>query len=160
MSSALISSVRSLSDTLQKRKQSTTIFLTMGDNPHHEHLVKELAEMLKPVFENSPQAIYLYLDDEHKTCNQKFADMLGYSSIDEWIANPTPVSDVSEEDRDKVINAYGDASESFKASQVLAKFVKKDGSQSQSEIIMVPIPYKNEVFVLHLITENKHLPDL
>ena len=53
----------------------------MAHDAHHQHLVKELAEQLEPVLSNSPQAIYLYLDDEHKTCNQKFADLLGYNSI-------------------------------------------------------------------------------
>lgn len=126
----------------------------MAHNEHHIHLIKELAEMLTPVFEKSPQAIYLYLDDEHKTCNQKFADMLGYSSVDEWVANPTPVSDVLEEDQEKVISAYGDASTSFKASTVSARFVKKDKTQSNAEIIMVPLSYQNEVFVLHFISEK------
>ena len=67
----------------------------MTHNTHHEHLIKELSLMLEPIFTNSPQAVYLYLDDEHKICNKQFADMLGYDSVDEWVANPAPVDDVS-----------------------------------------------------------------
>jgi hypothetical protein len=33
---------------------------------------------MKQVLDKSGQAIYLYLDDSHKVCNKKFADMLGY----------------------------------------------------------------------------------
>lgn len=127
----------------------------MAHEEHHEHLIKELAEQLEPVFSNSPQAIYLYLDDTHKICNQKFADLLGYKSIEEWVMNPTPVADVDEEDRDEVIEAYGEASDNFKASKLKVSVVKKDGEKIKVKIIMTPITYKEEVFVLHFISEDK-----
>lgn len=127
----------------------------MAHDEHHEHLVKELADLLAPVFLNSPQAIYLYLDDEHKICNQKFADMVGYKSIEEWVGNETPVADVSEDDQPKVIKAYGEAAEHFKASTLSAKISKKDGTSINTKVIMVPISYGQEVFVLHFITEEK-----
>ena len=127
----------------------------MAQNEHHEHLVKELADQLEPVFSKSPQAIYLYLDDIHKTCNQKFADMLGYNSIEEWVSNETPVGDISEEDQQKVIQAYREASEHFKASTIPATIVRKDGTKIKTKVIMVPITYKDEVFVLHFISEEK-----
>ena len=125
----------------------------MAHDEHHEHLVKELAEQLDIVLSNSPQAIYLYLDDEHKVCNQKFADMLGYGSIDEWVSNETPVSDIVEEDQPKVIHAYGQASEHFKASAFSVTVVKKDNTRIEINLIMVPISFKGEVFVLHFISE-------
>ena len=126
----------------------------MAHDEHHVHLIKEVAEMLEPVLSNSPQAIYLYLDDTHKICNQKFADMLGYKSIAEWVANETPVDDVLESDQNKVIEAYGAASEKYEASSLSATVVKKDGTQVRTNVIMVPFTYKNEVFVLHFISEN------
>src|SRR3989344_5058534 len=127
----------------------------MAHDEHHEHLIKELADQLDPVFSNSPQAIYLYLDDTHKICNQKFADMLGYSSIEEWVGNEASVGDVSEEDQPKVIDAYGEASRQFKASTLEASIVRKDGKRIKTKIIMAPITYKNEVFVLHFVSEEK-----
>jgi PAS domain S-box-containing protein len=126
----------------------------MAHDEHHEHLVKELADQLAPIFNKSEQAIYLYLDDTHKICNQKFADLLGYKSIEEWVKNETPVSDVSEEDQEKVIEAYGRASGKFNASKISASIVAKGGEKISTEIVMVPITYKGEVFVLHFITEK------
>ena len=134
---------------------STAINNSMTHDIHHEHLIEELAEQLKPVFENSHQGIYLYLDDVHKTCNQKFADILGYKSIQDWIKNEFPVEDVAEEERDKVINAYAEASERFKAASLSANIITKDGKKIKTEVIMVPLSYKNEVFVLHFITPQK-----
>ena len=131
-------------------------FFLMADNAHHEHLIKELSLMLEPIFTNSPQAIYLYLDDEHKICNKQFADMLGYDSVDEWVANPAPVDDVSEEDREKVIKAYGNASGKFAASALSVTVKTKTGKEIHTEVIMVPITYREEVFVLHFISEKKN----
>ena len=127
----------------------------MAHAEHHEHLIKELAEQLEPVFSNSPQAIYLYLDDEHKICNKKFADMLGYSSVGAWVKNQYPISDVVEADQEKGIKAYRAASEKLKASKLSVTFVRKDGKKRKAEVIMVPITYRNEVFVLHFITQEK-----
>ena len=127
----------------------------MAHAEHHEHLIKELAEQLEPVFSNSPQAIYLYLDDEHKICNKKFSDMLGYSSVSEWVKNQYPISDVVEAEQEKGIKAYRAASEKLKASKLSVTFVRKDGKKRKAEVIMVPITYRNEVFVLHFITQEK-----
>lgn len=124
----------------------------MAHEEHHEHLMKELTEQLEPLFANSPQAIYLYLDDTHKTCNQKFADMLGYSSIMEWVKSEYPVEDVIEKDRDNVIEAYIDASQNLTASTLEATWGTKNGKKVKTEIIMIPFPYRNEVFVLHFIS--------
>lgn len=125
----------------------------MAHDQHHEHLVKELTEQLEPVFSNSPQAIYLYLDDAHKICNQNFADLVGYSSIQQWVDNETSVSDVVEEDQEKVIQAYGQASEHFKASQLEVGINTKDGKQVHVKVIMAPVTYRGEVFVIHFISK-------
>ncbi len=126
----------------------------MTHDIHHEHLIKELAQELEPVLSKSPQAIYLYLDDTHKICNQKFADMLGYKSIEEWVTNEYPVEDVAEEYRDKGIQAYMNASEKFIATALPVTLVKKDGKKIKTQIIMAPITHKNETFVLHFITSK------
>lgn len=123
-------------------------------NPHHVHLIKELAEQLKPVLSHSPQAIYLYLDDEHKICNKKFADLLGYKSIGEWVDYPYPVSDVSQKDQEKVIKAYMNASKKFKAATLSVTLIKKDGKKIQVTVTMVPLTYRGEVFVLHFLEKK------
>jgi hypothetical protein len=47
---------------------------------HHEELVKGLYDQMKPIMEGSEQPIFIYLDDIHKACNNKFASMLGFKS--------------------------------------------------------------------------------
>lgn len=126
----------------------------MSHDPHHEHLIEEIAKQFEPVLSKSPQGVYIYLDDEHKICNQKFADMLGYKSIQEWVDNEYPLDDVAEEDQDRGVKAFTEASEHLKASSFTGSFVKKDGGKIGVEVTMVPVPYKDEVFVIHFISEN------
>lgn len=121
---------------------------------HHEHLMKEITEMFTPVFTKSPQAVYIYLDDVHKNCNRKFADMLEYASPQAWVENEFPVGDVSEKDREKVIKAYSEASINLKASSVGAEIVTRKGKKVAVSIIMAPFTYKNEVFVIHFISPS------
>jgi len=124
----------------------------MSHDPHHEHLIRELTEQLEPVFSRSPQGIYLYLDDTHKSCNKKFVVMLGYFSPEEWVANEYPVGDISKGDQEKGIKAYMDASRKFKATTLSITWTKKDGTAIHTEVTMIPLSYKREVFVLHFIT--------
>ena len=127
----------------------------MPHNVHHEHLIKELTSMLSPIFKNSPQAVYLYLDDEHKTCNEKFAKLLGYSNIQAWVKNLYPVSDVDEPDQEKVIKGYMNASRKLLASSLNVTLVRKDGKKVKADLFMSPISYEGEVFVLHFLSPKK-----
>ena len=126
----------------------------MAHNPHHVHLIREMAEMFEPIFSKSPQAIYLYLDDEHKICNKKFAQLLGYSSPQQWVDNLYPVDDVSKEDQEKAINAYMDASRRCKASTLSVTWKAKNGKKVPTVVILAPIFYQGEVFVLHFISKK------
>ena len=124
----------------------------MAESLEHEKLVKELSMQLMPVFEKSDQGIYLYLDDTHKACNKKFAEMLGYKSPEEWVKNEYPIGDVLEEDQEKGIHAYIHASEKFHASVVDATWTKKNGETIKTTVIFIPIAFKEKIFVLHFIT--------
>lgn len=117
----------------------------------HVHLVHELAEMLSPLFTKSKQAVYLYLDDEHKTCNSTYAKLLGYKNVQEWVENLYPIDDVDPKDQPKGIKAYMNASGKLQGSTLTGTMIKKNGRKFKAEIIMVPLPYKKEVFVLHFI---------
>ena len=123
----------------------------MAEDTHNEHLIKELTQLLEPVLTGSPQAVYLYLDDTHKACNQKFADLIGYTSPEEWVANENPIDDVDEEDQERTVKAYMNASTNLKASEEKINLVKKDGEKISVEVIFVPLSYRNEIFVLHFI---------
>lgn len=111
--------------------------------------------MFGPLLDGSKKAIYIYLDDEHKACNKRFADMLGYKSVDEWVKFEYPVSDVMESEQERIVEAYMDASKKFKSSEVIATWTSKTGKHIKTKVLMIPFSYSNEVFVLHFITPTK-----
>jgi len=126
----------------------------MEERQHHEELVKGISEQQKSILEKSEQAVYIYLDDTHKICNKKFADLLGYKSPREWADTEAPLADVAEEDQEMVISAYQNATERMVASslEIMVKNVKT-GRPVKTRMIMVPIAYQGHLFALHFLSK-------
>ncbi|HLB27771.1 MAG TPA: hypothetical protein VJK47_01020 [Dehalococcoidales bacterium] len=126
----------------------------MTQEQHHETLTKGITKELKPIMDKSPQGIYVYLDDTHKACNKKFADLLGYKSAKEWAAIEAPLADVVEADQDKVIEAYGNATEKMLGSSLDIRFKNvKTGKAVKANMIMVPIAYDGHIFAMHFLNK-------
>ena len=126
-----------------------------SEQKHHEDLVNGFHNQLKQIFDNSPQAIYLYLDDNHKVCNKKFASLLGYASPEEWAKIENPLEEnVAKESQDAVVSAYFDASEKMIASQMDVKMKTTSGSVLEASVIVVPVVYQNHVFALYFISKK------
>ena len=122
---------------------------------HHVELVKGITEQLKPILDKSEQAIYIYLDDTHKACNKKFADLLGYKSVKEWVDAEAPLADVVEEDQQAVIAAYENATEKMVASCLDVRLKNiKTGKVIKTRMIMVPITYSGtHLFTVHFLSK-------
>lgn len=126
----------------------------MTQEQHHVALVKGITAQLKPIMDKSPQGIYVYLDDTHKACNKKFADLLGYKSAKEWADTEAPLADVVEADQERVIAAYEAATEKMLASSLDIKLTNvKTGKPFKANVIMVPIAYEGHIFALHFISK-------
>ena len=127
----------------------------MSEQSHHEDLVNKFHGQLKQIFDDSPQAIYLYLDDNHKVCNKKFASLLGYGSPDDWAKIENPLEEnVAKESQDAVVSAYFDASEKMIASQMDVKMKTTSGSVLEASVIVVPVAYQNHMFALYFISKK------
>jgi hypothetical protein len=126
----------------------------MDEQQHHEELVKGITEQMKPLLQKSEQAIYIYLDDNHKVCNKKYADLLGYKSPKEWADAEAPLSDIVEEDQQSVIKAYMNASEKMVASaiEVRAKNVET-GKIVKTRMIIAPVGHAGHVFTAHFLSK-------
>jgi hypothetical protein len=124
-----------------------------SDQKHHEELVSGFYNQLKEIFDSSEQAIYLYLDDTHKVCNKKFAQMQGYISPEEWAKVPNPLeAGVAKPSQDAIVSAYTNAMEKLIASKIDVKLKKKNGSTFDAQVIMVPLTFQGHLFALHYIT--------
>lgn len=126
----------------------------MSERKHHEELVKGIAGQLKPMLDKSEQAIYVYLDDTHKVCNKKFADLLGYKTAKGWAEADAPLADIVEKDQQTVITAYENAMEKMTASSLEVRVKNiKTGKVVKTKIIMVPIAYNSHLFAMHFLSE-------
>jgi len=122
----------------------------MQAEAHHEELIKSISDQMKSILEKSPQAIYIYLDDNHKVCNKKFANLAGYKSPKDWADVEAPLADVVEEDQQKVIDAYMNASEKMMASSIEVR-LKNDqtGKIVKTRMITAPVGNMGHIFTVH-----------
>ena len=85
----------------------------MNKHEHHAELVSGFLKEQKQIFDSSSQAIYAFLDDDCRVCNQKFATFLGYSSPEEWfkvdVQGAFPVAFVDTGSQKTLVTAYQNA---------------------------------------------------
>lgn len=128
----------------------------MHDHEHHEDLIKSLMDEYGELLENSEQAIYIYLDDQYKVCNQKFAKMLGYKSASDWAKVQESFTDafVAEKSQATLVTTYSEAMELGKAAKVDITWKQANGKQVDSEVILTPIVHSGHLFALHFVTKK------
>ena len=121
---------------------------------HHEELVKGLYDQMKMIFDSSEQPVLVYLDDNHKACNSKFAAMLGYKSPQEW-ANIQGVLDpyVAEKSHDALQTAYWDSMKKMIGSTIQVTWKKKGGGTVDSAVILVPMAFQGHLFAVHFVSK-------
>jgi hypothetical protein len=126
----------------------------MAQEEHHEELINGISEQLALILKKSKQAVYIYLDDTHKVCNEKFASLLGYKSAKDWAAIHMPLSDVDEADQDRVVAAYENATDKFMASSLdIALRNIKTNKLIKARMIIVPMVYMGHVFAIHFLSQ-------
>lgn len=126
----------------------------MAEDHHHEELVNGIAEQLELILKKSKQAVYIYLDDVHKVCNENFAKMLGYKSAKEWAATEAPLADVVEEDQKAVISAYQKAVEKFMADSLDVSMRNvKNNKLVKTRMIVAPMAYQGHIFSIHFLNQ-------
>jgi len=122
----------------------------------HEQILREMQEQFGPVFEQSPDGVYLYLDDRHKICNDKLAQMFGLTK-QEWSAAPNFLADfVVEQDQEKVATNY-QRHVAMLTRPVAFRFraLRKDGSAFNAETEMIPIAWRGNPVAYHFVREVK-----
>ena len=120
---------------------------------HHEELVKGLYEQMKPVLDKSEQPIFIYLDDNHKACNNRFASLLGYKSPEDWAAIGGFLDVfVAEKSRETLSTAYWNAMNKMVASTIQLTLTKKDRVTIETTMVLVPIFFSGHLFSVHFVT--------
>ena len=128
----------------------------MDQHEHHAELVSGFFKEQQHIFDSSSQAMYAFLDDDCRVCNQKFATLLGYSSPDEWfkvnVQGAFPAAFVDNRSQQTVVAAYQNAMEKMEGAAIKVAWKKKSGGTIDTTVILVPVAYKGHVFALHFIS--------
>jgi PAS domain-containing protein len=126
----------------------------MDEHQHHDELVRGAVEQFRTILDGSEQAIYLYLDDTHKACNDRFARLLGYSSPDEWAAVDDSFLDrfVDPRSQRTLASTYQGAMERLTGSSIDVRWRTKAGGTVDSSVVLVPISHSGHLFALHFIS--------
>ena len=123
-------------------------------NKEHEQVLSELLEQFTPVFLHSPDGVYLYLDDTHKICNKRMADMFGLT-VEEWSKVPNFLEGfVAPQDRELFSLNYQRHVGAL-ARPVTFRFnaVRKNGEAFIAETEMIPISWNGHPIAYHFVRE-------
>jgi carbohydrate-binding DOMON domain-containing protein len=120
----------------------------------HAEILESFREQLAEILDNSDQAVYLYLDEINKVCNQKFASLLGYKSADEWAAVRAGFAEtfVTPKDRPVLVTAYQNAMNKLVGSAISVRWKKKNGGEVPTKTILVPVVFEGHKMALHFIS--------
>ena len=118
----------------------------------HDEVIPQLAEHLAPLFGASPDGVYVWLDEEHWTCNERLAELFG-STVAE-LGNTAGFLQrfVAEDDQGLFSwNFWNRVQE--RAFPVTFRFraVRVDGSTFLAETDMVPLTYGGHTVAYHFV---------
>jgi PAS domain S-box-containing protein len=119
--------------------------------PHRE-LIDELEDQYRPILENSPDGVYLWLDEVDKVCNERLASMFGYT-VAEWRAAQSFLDTfVAPEDQELYSWNYHNRVAAL-TYPVTFRFrgVRKDGSTFAAETDMIPICWRGHAVAYHFV---------
>ena len=126
----------------------------MAEHRHHTELIAGLSGRLAGVLEGSEQGVYIYLDDVHKACNERFARLLGYATPEAWAAEPGPFLEafVDRASHETLARAYADAMDHIVASTIAVTWTLSNGQPLATDVVLVPITHDGHLFALHFVS--------
>jgi PAS domain S-box-containing protein len=118
----------------------------------HDDAIPRLAEHLAPVFDASPDGVYVWLDETHWTSNEKLAGMFGYA-VDELENAPGLLQRLVHEDDQELFSwNYWNRVQALPF-PVTFRFrgVRKEGSMFSAETEMIPLAFGGHTIAYHFV---------
>lgn len=120
----------------------------------HEQVLSGLLEQFLPVFAHSPDGVYLYLDDTHKVCNKRLADMFGMT-VEEWRKVPDFLDRfVAPSDRELVATNFRQHVTGLSRPATFRfHALRKNGETFLAETEMIPVSWNGHAVAYHFVRE-------
>ena len=118
----------------------------------HDDVIPQLAEHLRPIFESSPDGVYVWLDETHWTCNENLASMFGYT-VEELENSPNLLQRLVHDDDQGVVsfNYWNRVQELAFPVTFRFRGRRKDGTVFQAETDMIPLTYGGHTVAYHFM---------
>ena len=118
----------------------------------HEDVIPQLAEHLRPIFESSPDGVYVWLDETHWTCNENLASMFGYT-VEELENSPNLLQRLVHDDDQGVVswNYWNRVRELAFPVTFRFRGRRKDGTVFHAETDMIPVAYGGHTVAYHFM---------
>ena len=121
----------------------------------HANVISGVTKQFQTLFESSRQCMYIFLDDRNKSCNARFAKLLGYDTPESW-ANVTtsfPQAFVDPDSQDILIDTYQNAMNRAVGASIPVTWRRRDGSTVDTECILVPVDFEGHRVAVHFIEQ-------
>ena len=118
----------------------------------HSSILEEAVRHLRNVFDQSPDGVYVWVDEVEKDCNEKLAAMFG-RTIEEWRSCTDFLeSFVAPDDRETYARNYHDNVRGL-VRPVTFRFhgLRKDGTMFLAETDMIPISIDGHPVAYHFV---------
>lgn len=118
----------------------------------HEHVIPQLVDHLRPIFEASPDGVYVWLDEHHWACNENLAGLFGHAAADLENTPNFLQRFVHEDDQGVVSWNYWNRVQEL-AFPVTFRFrgIHRDGSMVPMETEMIPLTYGGHTVAYHFV---------
>jgi PAS domain S-box-containing protein len=118
----------------------------------HEQVIPQLVDHLEPIFESSPDGVYIWLDGHHWAFNDRFAEMFGWTRSEMQGSAFSLDRFVDPADQEMFVWNYQNRVASL-AFPVTFRFLgrRRDGSTVQAETDMIPLAYGGHTLAYHFV---------
>lgn len=112
-----------------------------------------VVQQYRNLLDDSGQAMYIFLDDHNKVCNERFAKLLGYPSAAAWAAAPGGFTQafVDPASQSVLVHTYQSAVQDGIGARVPVTWRRKDGSKVATQVLLVPADVGGHRVAVHHI---------
>ena len=122
------------------------------DSVAHADVIPQLVEHLDPLFRSSPDGVYVWLDEEHWSCNDKLASILGASAAELENTPNFLQRFVHEEDQGHFSWNYWNRVQALTFPTTFRfRGTRDDGTEIQLETDMIPLTYGGHIVAYHFV---------
>jgi len=119
-----------------------------------QEIIRQLEAQFRPLFESSPDGVYLWLDESHKVCNERLASLYGMSVAEWCTAEPFLESFVAAEDREHYAwNYHHRVGGLLFPTTFRFRGLRRDGSTFNAETDMIPISFDGRPVAYHFVRQ-------